>query len=72
MLKNAEGALEKSYGIDIPMPKCMVKKVNNQKAKFSVAKKCSKIDCLKQLKHSKKGNKHDDETLQAMAKIQRT
>jgi hypothetical protein len=42
-------ALEKAYGVDIPMPKCMVKRANTQKKKsnYSEAKKCSKKDYLK-------------------------
>jgi hypothetical protein len=48
MAEKCRKALEKSYGIDIPMPKCVVKKVNMQKnSNYSEAKKCSKIDYLK-------------------------
>ena len=31
MAEKCRKALEKAYGIDIPMPKCMVKKANMQK-----------------------------------------
>ncbi len=32
MAEKCRRALEKSYGMDIPMPKCIVKKVNQPKA----------------------------------------
>jgi len=32
MAEKCRRALEKSYGADIPIPKCMVKKVNVQKS----------------------------------------
>ena len=47
MAEKCRRALEKSYGTDIPMPKCIVKKVNSQRLKFFEAEKCSRTDYLK-------------------------
>jgi len=39
MAEKCRRALEKSYGIDIPMPKCLLKKVNMQKAQAFLGRK---------------------------------
>ncbi|MGD0204491.1 MAG: hypothetical protein ABSC20_11385 [Candidatus Bathyarchaeia archaeon] len=39
MAEKCRRALEKSYGADIPMPKCMLKKANMQKAQTFLGRK---------------------------------
>ena len=39
MAEKCRRALEKSYGTDIPMPKCMLKKANMQKAQTFLGRK---------------------------------
>ena len=69
LAENCRRALEKSYGIDIPLPKCLVEKETAQNEVFR-GEKMFKNRLLETLRHSKNGEKPDDETVRAMAKIE--